>query len=129
MPKILSYTPAWLSNPSLGHEIFTATAPKSTDVPTTPQKYTNGATKKAEKPGPKRTIAHRGTEIFVAVGKQVRWADLVAVKDLYDLQQDQKFRKSGRYARSEVHSDDDDVSASEAYRVWLRSTSLYKQLF
>src|SRR5438045_5155918 len=37
--------------------------------------------------GPRRTIAHRGTEIFVAVGKEIRWADLARLKDASSLQE------------------------------------------
>ena len=34
--------------------------------------------------GPNRTIARRGTEIFVAAGKQIRWTDLVSLKDDFE---------------------------------------------
>lgn len=70
MPKVLSRTPAWLSRPKPGFELF---QPKQTDTKTQ-QKYE----------GPRRTIAHRGSEVFVAVGKELRWADLSLLKDAED---------------------------------------------
>ncbi|OAK93979.1 hypothetical protein IQ06DRAFT_330352 [Phaeosphaeriaceae sp. SRC1lsM3a] len=70
MPKVLSYTPDWLSRPSPGHQLF---APKQT----------NGAAAAAKRKdfGPRKTIATRGSEIFVAVGHEIRWADLVNLKE------------------------------------------------
>lgn len=115
MPKILSYTPAWLSNPSPGHGIFTASAKQTTDALASPHKFSNGTSKKINKPGPKRTIAHRGSEIFVAVGKEIRWADLVIVKEGHENQQDKKFRQSGRYAAFSDDGSNDD--APEGCRV------------
>ena len=119
MPKILSYTPAWLSNPSLGHEIFTASA---TDAQATPVKFSNGTAKKIDKPGPKRTIAHRGSEVFVAVGKEIRWADLVIVKERHENQLNKKFRQSDRF---DAFSDDGSTEdGSEGYRVRVPACSL-----
>ncbi|KAI0597672.1 nuclear pore complex protein An-Nup82 [Biscogniauxia sp. FL1348] len=70
MPKIKSYTPAWLSSPSPGHDLFT---PSSSDGYSVPKTIT--------KPGPRRTIARRGTEVFIAVGREIRWADFVYLKE------------------------------------------------
>jgi nucleoporin NUP82 len=70
MPKVLSYTPEWLSRPSPGYHLF---APKQTNG--------NGATAKSKDFGPRKTIATRGSEIFVAVGHEIRWADLVNLKE------------------------------------------------
>ncbi|KAF2821866.1 hypothetical protein CC86DRAFT_358928 [Ophiobolus disseminans] len=70
MPKVLSYTPEWLSRPSPGYHLF---APKHTS---------NGAAaKKKQDFGQRKTIATRGSEVFVAVGHEIRWADLVNLKD------------------------------------------------
>jgi nucleoporin NUP82 len=69
MPKVLSYTPDWLSRPNPGYQLF---APKQA----------NGAsTRKKKDFGPRKTIATRGSEIFVAVGHEIRWADLVNLKE------------------------------------------------
>ncbi|KAJ4383268.1 hypothetical protein N0V86_001313 [Didymella sp. IMI 355093] len=70
MPKVLSYTPEWLSRPSPGYHLF---APK--------QSNGSGAAAKNKDLGPRRTIATRGSEIFVAVGHEIRWADLVNLKE------------------------------------------------
>lgn len=70
MPKVLSYTPDWLSRPSPGYHLF---APKQTNG--------NGVAAKKKDFGPKKTIATRGSEIFVAVGNELRWADLVNLKE------------------------------------------------
>jgi nucleoporin NUP82 len=122
MPDIVSYTPAWLSNPSLGHEIFTPARPKSGDGRVTSTSISGGTSKYNANPGPKRTIARRGAEVFVAVGKEIRWADLVYVKELYEVKLDRKAR--GR--RAEDSSDDGSSSddAAEGYRV--RAPSLHK---
>lgn len=44
----------------------------------------NASGKKNAKPGPRRTIAKRGTEVFFAVGKEIRWADLVYLKEAWE---------------------------------------------
>ena len=70
MPKVLGYTPDWLSRPNPGYHLF---APKQTNG--------NGVAAKKQEPGPRKTIATRGSEIFVAVGNEIRWADLVNLKE------------------------------------------------
>ncbi|KAF2631831.1 hypothetical protein BU25DRAFT_385506 [Macroventuria anomochaeta] len=70
MPRVLSYTPEWLSRPSPGYHLF---APK--------QSNGNGTAAKSRDFGPRKTIATRGSEIFVAVGHEIRWADLVNLKE------------------------------------------------
>ncbi|USP77786.1 uncharacterized protein yc1106_05060 [Curvularia clavata] len=70
MPKILGYTPDWLSRPNPGYHLF---ASKHQDG--------NGVVARRPEPGSRRTIATRGSEIFVAVGNEIRWADLVNLKE------------------------------------------------
>lgn len=77
MPKIKSYAPGWLNEPSPGHKLFEA----SVDDSKLPAAL---AYAKRTKPGPRRTIARRGTEIFVAVGKQIRWGDLSHLKESWE---------------------------------------------
>lgn len=81
MANIKSYTPAWLSKPNPGYTIFT---PKPKEAQVSTSYAFNQDKKKAPKPGPRRTIARRGTEVFVAVGKEVRWADLVYLKEAWE---------------------------------------------
>lgn len=95
MPKVISYTPSWLSRPSPGFRVFSS----SQDISHSPKasgKFSplsaNGNKTKGEYLGPKRTIARRGTEIFVVVGNQIRWSDLCMLKD--DWEEAQELRKS-----------------------------------
>lgn len=70
MPKVLGYTPDWLSRPNPGYHLF---APKAING--------HGGAAKRQEPGPRKTIATRGSEIFVAVGNEIRWADLANLKE------------------------------------------------
>lgn len=70
MPRVLSHTPAWLSRPSPGHQLFEPT-PSTNQSPV----------RKHESLGLRRPIATRDSEIFVAVGREIRWADLAHLKE------------------------------------------------
>lgn len=72
MAKVTAYTPAWLSRPAPGHKLF---QPSQEDL------SASFLPKSKSRPGPRRTIARRGTEVFVAVGREIRWGDLVYLKD------------------------------------------------
>jgi hypothetical protein len=65
MPRILSYTPDWLSRPKPAFNLFQSKQPES----------------KQRVEGARRTVANRGTEVFVAVGKELRWSDLDILRD------------------------------------------------
>lgn len=115
MPKAISYTPAWLSKPNPGYEIFSPASPK----PTTGSAHHSSASantsrRKAAKPGPRRTIARRGTEIFTAVGKEIRWADLVYLKEAWENKQP-KERRSRKQPEEEISQYDEDHA--QGYRV------------
>lgn len=70
MPRVLARDPVWLSRSAPGFSLFQPEPEgKSKVVP------------ENEHDGPLRKIAHRGTEIFVAVGKELRWSDLGLLKD------------------------------------------------
>ncbi|RKF61778.1 Nucleoporin NUP82 [Golovinomyces cichoracearum] len=84
MPQIASYTPKWLSRPNPGHDIFTLGSPESQLCDSTRPNVSQSSTKRLDKPGPRRCIALRGSEVFVAVGKEIRWANLVNVKEVWD---------------------------------------------
>ncbi|KAF4457632.1 nucleoporin nup82 [Fusarium austroafricanum] len=77
MPKVKSYSAAWLSSNAPGHRLFepSSEASKSRGLEST---YSS---KKKTTPGPRRTIARRGTEVFVAVGREIHWGDLAYLKD------------------------------------------------
>ncbi|KAL1296669.1 hypothetical protein AAFC00_000149 [Neodothiora populina] len=76
MPKVLSYTPSWLSRPSPGFSFFQPDAQTKTPVA-----LNNGLGKKVEHHSQSRTIAHRGTEIFAVVGNEIRWSNLLMLRD------------------------------------------------
>ncbi|KAK3295504.1 uncharacterized protein B0H64DRAFT_321586 [Chaetomium fimeti] len=77
MPRIKSFAPSWLNEPSPGHKLFSQSADDARLSMTLPYG-------KKPKPGPRRTIARRGTEVFVAVGKQIRWGDLAYLKESWE---------------------------------------------
>ena len=101
MPKVKSYSAPWLAKGSPGHTLFEPSADtlrSRTFSPGYPQK------KKAA-PGPRRTIASRGSEIFVAVGKEIRRADLVYQKETYA-----RRPQSGRAGTPRVKREDSAMS-------------------
>ncbi|KAL4807350.1 hypothetical protein BDV18DRAFT_116082 [Aspergillus unguis] len=73
MPKVISYTPPWLSRPSPGGSLFSSPAPKD------PETAKNA--KDAGYCGPLRTLARRGNEIFTVVDNRIRWSSLTRLKD------------------------------------------------
>ncbi len=102
MPKIKSFAPGWLNEPSPGHKLF--------EQPTDDSKLPAAlAYSRKGKAGPRRTIAHRGTEVFVAVGKQIRWGDLAHIKESWE----NKLPRSGMRIKRE-DSDSFEVYDEEA---------------
>ncbi|TWU73547.1 hypothetical protein ED733_003874 [Metarhizium rileyi] len=76
MPKVKSYSAAWLSNKNApGRQLFD---PPADDIRS---RALSPPSKARSTLGPRRTIARRGTEVFVAVGREIRWADLAYLKD------------------------------------------------
>lgn len=69
MPKILSRRPKWLDYGTPGFDFFQP-ADNDKSRQTGPQYK-----------GPSRKIAHRGTEVYAAVGSEVRWSDLAVLRD------------------------------------------------
>lgn len=74
MPKILSYTPSWLTRPSPGYALFSQ---KQKEI----SAGENGQNKSGHESKIRRTIAHRGTEVFVVVDNEIRWSDLVMLRE------------------------------------------------
>ncbi|KAL4968669.1 uncharacterized protein BDV14DRAFT_167511 [Aspergillus stella-maris] len=73
MPKVISYTPPWLSRPSPGASLFSSPAPKDP--------ASLKSSKDANYVGPSRTLARRGNEVFTVVDNQIRWSSLTRLKD------------------------------------------------
>lgn len=78
MPRVLSYTPSWLSRPSAGFDVF---AVKQEALANGSSKSSKSS-KHADFNVPSKTIACRGTEVFVAVGNEIRWSDLAWLKEI-----------------------------------------------
>ncbi|KAI9167417.1 Nucleoporin NUP82 [Paramyrothecium foliicola] len=78
MPKVKSYSAAWLSKNALGHQLF---EPSSDALRSRALSPSYASARKQASAGPRRTIARRGTEVFVAVGKEIRWGDLAYLKE------------------------------------------------
>ena len=116
MPKITSHTPAWLSRPSPGFDLFSAQEnTRSTE------KSSDGTTTRSDFPGPRRTIARRGTEVFVVVGNTIRWADLSTYKEEWE-QKDQE-RKGYSKSRNQLTNGDTTRESDEpSHRVSLPCT-------
>ncbi|GAB7354496.1 hypothetical protein MBLNU459_g4966t1 [Dothideomycetes sp. NU459] len=97
MAKVASHTPNWLSRPSPGFQLFQPTAQTKA-----PASWSLGQGKKTGHAGPCRTIAHRGTEIFVVVGNEIRWSDLVLLRDAAGEQHHGRNRDGGRDAEFRI---------------------------
>ncbi|KAG5987652.1 hypothetical protein E4U43_004983 [Claviceps pusilla] len=82
MPKIKSHSASWLSSSNApGHQLFAPSTEAARSRALGP------VSKNQLLAGPRRTIARRGTEVFVAVGKEIRWADLAYLKDEWSTRQ------------------------------------------
>ncbi|KXJ97472.1 hypothetical protein Micbo1qcDRAFT_230118 [Microdochium bolleyi] len=115
MVRIKSYTPPWLNKPSIGHQIF---------APSDAEGAKGTSPSKIRAPlGPRRTIARRGTEVFVAVGKEIRWADLVYLKERWqdgvDRNPEQgRFKREGSVAPGEADFSEESVAdEAEGFRI------------
>ncbi|KAF2138967.1 uncharacterized protein K452DRAFT_360718 [Aplosporella prunicola CBS 121167] len=111
MPRVLSYTPAWLSRGSPGFEVFNQTSVKGKSP-----KATNGATKESQA-GPNRTIAYRGNEVFVVAGSELRWADLIQLREFGSPNGHSEFAQSLRSSRGPREVLESVEEPEQAYRV------------
>lgn len=132
MPKIISYTPAWLSKPAPGHEILSVASSRPPIGDPAVSRSINSVAKFNGKPGPRRTIARRGTEVFVAVGKEIRWADLIALKEEFEEDPRRETarqtpsatsRETSRSRFQDDESVEDDAERAHGYRVCYARTS------
>ena len=116
MPRIISYTPAWLSRPSPGFQLFNTVSQKQGSRSRT----VDTSDTQGEYVGPNRIIARRNTEIFVVVGKQIRWADLPSLKDQWHAMQETPSKKTkGKLIEAaETHGEEDTVPEDGSYRVY-----------
>lgn len=102
MPKVLARDPRWLSHSTPGYKLFQPDSDSKTQ-----------RSPEARYDGPLRKIAHRGTEVFVAVGNELRWSDLGLLKDAGE---EQEPRLGRGYRAENLHQE-----GERGYRVrrWL----------
>lgn len=124
MPKVKSYSAPWLSH-GPGHSLFAPSNDAASKAMSAPSPY---ASKKKKTPGPRRTIARRGTEVFIAVGKELRWGDLAYLKEKWSTKH--AHRRMGSRVKREDSSDgfDDEMipsteeaTTAQGYRVFVVS--------
>ena len=84
MPKVLEYTPSWLCRSSEGYNLFSgndaAQSRGSNKGSRIPQ---SSASDGQEYLGATKTIARRGTEVFVVVENRIRWSDLCMLQETF----------------------------------------------
>ena len=100
MPKVLEYTPPWLCRPSEGYNLFSANdsaSPKGSGKLAGISKSQGYGVD--DYLGATRTIARRGTEVFVVVGNTLRWSDLCMLQEAFeqDLYNQLDPKASGKY--------------------------------
>lgn len=128
MPRVISYTPSWLSRPNPGFQLFSSTpstlSPARTKgrSPHHPINTRADGTRSVE--GPRKVIARRGTEIFVVADNQIRWSDLCMLKnDWEEKEHNRKYGRSKAEASSKAElQDDGGVGSINSYRVYIPST-------
>lgn len=107
MPKVKSYSAPWLSNYGPGHRLFEQSADALRAKALSPA----ASSKRETAPGPRRTIASRGTQVFVAAGKEVRWGDLAYIKDQWS--EGQARGRNGSYGGPRIKREDSTLSIEE----------------
>ena len=112
MPKTISYTPSWLSRPSPGFQLFST--PKSEH---SSAQHTRRGFDYTEYNGPNKTIARRGTEVFVVAGKHIRWSDLSILKAEDEELQATPSKKPKASAEEEKVVNEEDGPEDGSYRV------------
>ena len=120
MPKVLAYTPEWLSRNNPGFQIFSNAQPWQAQAQARqrgPTQLENGGASDNDYVGPNRTIVRRGAEIFTVVGKHIRWADLSILKENFEEQKatPTKAPKSAE-SRTELQNEKD-APEDGSYRV------------
>ncbi|KAJ6787695.1 hypothetical protein PWT90_08246 [Aphanocladium album] len=110
MPKVTSYSAAWLAKNAPGHQLFEPSA----EVARSRALTSPYASKKKTLLGPRRTIARRGTEVFVAVGKEIRWGDLAYIKEEWSTNHRERRGSSTRIKREDSTVNMDEIPDIEA---------------
>ena len=117
MPKIIDYNPPWLSASSPSSQLFNTSNAASPSV----QPTRRGSLQRENSnvyEGPLKTIAHRGTEVFLVAGKNIRWSDLSLLKTEFEELQATPSKKPKPVADGEKKGIDEDGPEDGSYRVW-----------
>lgn len=128
MPKVISYTPSWLSRPSPGFQLFSLQSSER-GVQRGPAQFENGLGGEKKHSGHRRTIARRGTEVFVVVNNEIRWSDLCMLRDDWEEQEqgNRWRRRQGKPPEREgVEINNGSYRASRIFRAKPSSNSLYR---
>ena len=85
MPRLIGYTPAWLSRPSPGFDLFTKSSDGKSSISPERSDAKDASSTGQGSAGPCRLLAHRGPEVFAVAGDNtIRWADLSLLKDNWE---------------------------------------------
>lgn len=117
MPRIIDYNPPWLSASSPSSQLFNTSNAASPSV----QPTRKGSLQRENSniyEGPLKTIAHRGTEVFLVAGKNIRWSDLSLLKTEFEELQATPSKKPKPVADGEKKGIDEDGPEDGNYRVW-----------
>ncbi|PGH08945.1 hypothetical protein GX51_01002 [Blastomyces parvus] len=97
MPKVIDYSPPWLSRPSPGATFFLGSGSERPSQASRISKSKDaGDAREQSYLGPKRTLARRGTEVFAVVDNQIRWSNLSILKDEWQAEVRQKRKGTER---------------------------------
>jgi hypothetical protein len=117
MPKIISYTPPWLSRPTPGSQAFTnqrKTLARESPLPSSFH-------------GPHRLLAHRGTEIFTVVGNEIRWLDLRILQNDWEERTDPAV-KTRDFPHEHQQRDEEEQQQQQQEASQLSSYRVYKPI-
>ncbi|OJD18356.1 hypothetical protein AJ78_01600 [Emergomyces pasteurianus Ep9510] len=119
MPKVIDYSPPWLSRPSPGATFFLSSKSEhSLQASRIAKGKDDRDTREQPYVGPRRALARRGTEVFAVIDNQIRWSNLSTLKDEWQAEVRQKRKEPGRGREREKNASQEDGSFSgyAAYR-------------
>ncbi|KAF4123102.1 nucleoporin NUP82 [Geosmithia morbida] len=105
MPKVKSYSAPWLSKNAPGYQLF---EPSTESLRSRALSPAAASSRRESAPGPRRTIANRGTQVFVASGRDIRWGDLAYIKDRWT--ERLSSGKTGNFGGVRIKQEDEDVT-------------------
>ncbi|OAX82680.1 hypothetical protein ACJ72_02975 [Emergomyces africanus] len=129
MPKVIDYSPPWLSRPSPGATFFLSSR-SDHSVQANHFAKGKGARDTREQPylGPRRTLVRRGTEVFAVIDNQIRWSNLSTLKDEWQAEVRQKRRETGRGRERERERSSSQGDGSSSGHAPDKDTGFYRVL-